>query len=156
MQHTCSSDGHPQPGKELVCILVLPEVQALAIIVFESIPERTGDIVILISQCQICKHILHDQQFQMSTQSFLQQVQGFLQTNSVVVHIHFAVCTWWTSHTLVPLSSTACVCRSGVPSAPTATNIQEGNPCFGKTQDSFSCLHLKEDVLCLIIRRLRY
>ena len=75
MRHTCSSDEYLQPGKELVCILVLPEVQALAVIVFESIPERTGDVVILISQCQVCKHILHNQQFYMSAQSFLQQVQ---------------------------------------------------------------------------------
>jgi len=70
MQHACSSNGHLQPGKELICILVLPEVQALAVIVFESIPERTGDIVILVSQCQIRKHILHDQQCQMSAQAF--------------------------------------------------------------------------------------
>ena len=87
MRHTCSSDEYLQPGKELVCILVLPEVQALAVIVFESIPERTGDVMVLISQCQICKHILHDQQFYMSAQSYLQQVQvqvqGCLQTTAL-------------------------------------------------------------------------
>ena len=160
MQHTCSSNGHLQPGKELICILVLPEVQALAVIVFESIPERTGDIVILVSQCQIRKHILHDQQCQMSAQSFLQQVQvqvqRYLQTNSAVVHIHFGKCTRWTSKTLMPVSSTLFECRSGVQSKLTATDIQEGDPCIGKTQDSYACLHLKEDTLCLIIRGLRH
>lgn len=68
--------------------------------------------------------------------SFLQQVQvqvqRYLQTNSAVVHIHFGKCTWWTSKTLMPVSSTLFECRSGVQSKATATNIKKATLVLAK------------------------
>ena len=52
-----------QSGKELICILVLPQVQALAVIILEGIPEGPRHIVVLIGQCQIGKHGLHQGMF---------------------------------------------------------------------------------------------
>ncbi len=40
---------------------MLPQIQALAVIVLECVPERTWHVVILIGQRQVCKHVLRRQ-----------------------------------------------------------------------------------------------
>lgn len=115
---------------------MLPQIQALAIIVLESIPKAARHIELLIGHRQVCKHVLYSQYIQL-------RLQWWSEINSkqmlkVIVWAHQVQQQWkpWTSCTSCG-PSTACNALLVVSSA------QGGGQEY---------LHLVEDVVRLLGR----